>query len=316
MPFTFLSGPRKDHIDATGASLLIGFSALLGLNQALVKIVNAGMAPIFQSGARSACALIVVIVWARVIGSRTDFRNGSVPWGLLAGTLFALEFAMLFVALDYTTVSRVSLFFYSMPLFTALGAHFLLPEERLHAGKVAGLAVAFAGLSLGLSDGTSLPDGASLPAGAAASSDMAWIGDMLAVAGAIFWAAIALSMRTTPLKHCTSEQIMMYQLSVSAVLLLAAAPLTGDTIRELTPGIMAIFAFQVIAVASIGYLLWARILAIYPIGNMASFSLLAPVFGVFSGWLIFDDPLTPRFLLALGLVGAGLILINRRRKTA
>ena len=65
--------------------------------------------------------------------------------------------------------------------------------------------------------------------------------------------------------------------------------------------------------ASIGYLLWARILAVYPVGNMASFSLLAPVFGVFAGWLVFDDPLTPRFLLALGLVGAGLLRINRRR---
>lgn len=298
---SFLSGPRKDHIDGLGASLLIGFSALLGLNQALVKIVNAGMSPLFQSGARSACALLVVAMWSVAVRSRFDFRNGSAPWGVLAGTLFALEFAMLFIALDYTTVSRVSLFFYSMPLFTAIGAHFLIPEERLHTGKLAGLAIAFIGLSVGLADETSAP------------SDSAWIGDLLAVGGAIFWAGIALGMRTTPLQRCSSEQIMVYQLGVSAVLLLLAAPLFGDTIRELTPSILLIFAFQVIAVASIGYLLWARILAIYPVGNMASFSLLAPVFGVFSGWLLFDDPLTIRFVIALALVGAGLLLINRRR---
>jgi len=77
---------------------------------------------------------------------------------------------------------------------------------------------------------------------------------------------------------------------------------------------MGIFAFQVIAVASVGYLLWARILAIYPVGEMASFSLLAPVFGVFAGWLIFDDTLTVRFIVALALVGMGLVLINRRRR--
>jgi drug/metabolite transporter (DMT)-like permease len=108
---------------------------------------------------------------------------------------------------------------------------------------------------------------------------------------------------------------MMYQLGVSAILLLGAAPLFGETIRELTPTILLIFAFQVVAVASIGYLLWARILAIYPVGNMASFSLLAPVFGVFSGWLLFDDPLTPRFVVALLLVCAGLLLMNWRRSS-
>jgi len=81
-------------------------------------------------------------------------------------------------------------------------------------------------------------------------------------------------------------------------------------------GLGASFAFQVLAVASIGYVLWARILAIYPVGNMASFSLLAPVFGVLSGWLIFADPLTPSFLIALALVGAGLLLINRRHESS
>jgi drug/metabolite transporter (DMT)-like permease len=298
---TFLSGPRKDQMDALGASLLIGFSAILGLNQALVKLVNAGMSPLFQAGARSACAFVVVLIWAAAVRARFDFRNGSLPWGLLAGALFALEFALLFVALDYTTVARVSLFFYSMPLFTAIGAHFLVPEERLHAGKLAGLAIATIGMAVGLADDSSAP------------SQQAWVGDLLAVAGAIAWAAIALAMRASPLGNCSSEQIMIYQLGVSAVLLLVAAPLFGDTLREPTPAILAIFAFQVLAVASIGYLLWARILAIYPVGNMASFSLLAPVFGVFAGWLIFRDPLTFRFLIALTLVGAGLLLINRRR---
>lgn len=303
-PRAFLSGPPREHIDALGASLLIGFSAILGLNQALVKIVNTGMAPLFQSGARSACAFVVVLIWAVVVRAKLDFRNGSLMWGILSGVFFALEFAMVFVALDYTSVARVSLFFYSMPLFTAIGAHFLIPGERLHAAKLAGLAIAFAGVAIGLADESSAP------------SQQAWIGDLLAVAGAVFWAAIALGMRTTPLQKCSSEQIMLYQLGVSAVLLLGAAPLFGDTIRDLTPSIVAIFAFQVLAVASIGYVLWARILAIYPVGNMASFSLLAPVFGVLAGWLIFADPLTPRFLIALALVGAGLLLINRRRAVA
>ena len=291
---------RKDHIDGLGASLLIGFSAILGLNQALVKLVNVGMSPMFQSGLRSACAFVVVLLWTLILRKPLDFSGGSVKWGLLLGILFALEFALLFMALDYTTVSRVSLFFYSMPLFTAIGAHFLIPEERFHPGKLIGLFIAFTGLSIGLTDSSSQPSATS------------WVGDVLAIAGAICWSAIALGMRTTVLIQRPAEQVMLFQLGVSAVLLLAAAPVFGATIRDMTMTIVWIFAFQVIAVASIGYLLWARILAIYPVGNMASFSLLAPLFGVLSGWLIFDDPLTPRFAIALTLVAVGLIAINRR----
>ena len=39
---------RKDHIDALGVALLIAISANLGLNQALVKLVNAGMDEVYE----------------------------------------------------------------------------------------------------------------------------------------------------------------------------------------------------------------------------------------------------------------------------
>jgi len=304
MAMRFLDGPPRAHIDALGASLLIGFSALLGLNQALVKLVNEGLAPLFQSGVRSALAFLVLLIWTRATRARLDFRNGSLPWGLAAGLLFAFEFAMLFVALDYTTVARASLFFYTMPLFTALGAHALIPGERLTPQRASGLGVALVGVAIGLADDASAP------------SAQAWIGDVLAIAGAVAWASITLMMRTSPLARCSSEQIMLYQLGVSGVVLLVAAPVANHGVRELTAGLVAIFAFQVVAIVSLGYLLWARILAVYPVGNMASFSLLAPVFGVLAGWMIFDDPLTPAFFAAITLVGAGLVLVNLRRKPA
>ena len=55
---------KKDRIDALGATLLVGFSMLLGLNQVLVKLVNAGLAPVFQAGLRSALAFFPLLAWA------------------------------------------------------------------------------------------------------------------------------------------------------------------------------------------------------------------------------------------------------------
>ena len=106
---------RKSHIDLLGGSLLVGFSVLLGLNQALIKVVNQGFAPIFQSGLRSALAFLPVLVFALLMKRRLSISDGSLGWGSLNGIFFCLEFGFLFVALDYTTVARVSLFFYVMP---------------------------------------------------------------------------------------------------------------------------------------------------------------------------------------------------------
>jgi drug/metabolite transporter (DMT)-like permease len=290
---------RKDHIDALAAVTLIVMNVLLGLNQSVVKLVNDGFAPVFQSGLRSACAILPVLGYALVMRKRLSVTDGSFGLGMLNGLLFSAEFCLLFLALDYTSVARVSLFFYVMPVWVTIGAHFLVPGEPMTLPKAAGLALALSGVALGLGIGSD------------SVGEQAWIGDLLALGGAFFWASIALLTRTTRLQRCSPEMNLLYQLAVSAVILLAVAPLFGDTVREPTPAILGMFAFQVIVIVAVGFVVWFWILSIYPVSHMASFSLLAPVFGVFFGWLIFDDQITPLFLVALLLVGSGIVLINR-----
>lgn len=293
---------RKNHIDAFGASVLISFSVLLGLNQALVKLVNVGFAPVFQAGLRSACAFLPVLAFAWIARRRLSVSDGTLGPGIVNGLLFSGEFCLLFLALDYTSVARVSLFFYTMPFWVAVGAHFLIPGERLTRSRIAGLAIALAGVTLALS-GDDAPS----------AHTRAWLGDLLAVGGAVLWAGIALLTRTTRLSGATPEMNLLYQLAVSAVLLLAIAPLFGEPIREVTPEILGIFTFQFLVVVAFGFVVWFWILMIYPVSDMASFGLLTPIFGVFFGWLIFDDELTLSFILSLLMVGSGIFLINSRR---
>lgn len=295
---------RKDRIDALAATTLIIMNVLLGLNQTLVKLVNDGFAPVFQSGLRSACAFVPVLGYALIMRKRLSVADGSLGLGLVNGLLFSGEFCLLFLALDYTTVARVSLFFYIMPVWVALGAHFLIPGERLTLVRTAGLVVAVSGVALALG------------AGGESATRETWTGDLLAMGGAVFWASIALLTRTTRLAQCSPEMNLLYQLAVSAVVLMAIAPLFGDMVRDVTPTVLGIFAFQVIVIVAIGFVVWFWILSIYPVSHMASFSLLAPVFGVFFGWLVFDDELTPLFMGALLLVGFGIVLINRPATSA
>ncbi|MEM7270051.1 MAG: DMT family transporter [Pseudomonadota bacterium] len=290
---------RKDHIDAFGAIALIIFSLSLGLNQALVKIVNEGMAPIFQAGMRSLVAFPIVMLFAFVASRRLSITDGSLIPGIITGIFFAAEFMLLFQAVEYTSIARVSILFYTMPIWVAVGAHFLIPGDRLHRWKVLGLVLAIAGVGLALS----------LNAGK--TGEQAFIGDMMALTGSTFWAAIALIARTTKFSRAKPEMQLIYQLVVSAPIMLAVAAVDGDMFRQMTYTHLWIFLFQSLVIVGVGFAVWFWILSIYPASSMASFAFLAPVFGVFFGWLIFAEPLTPVILGALVLVAAGIVLVNR-----
>jgi len=281
-----------------GAIALVSFSVLLGLNQALVKLVNVGMTPLFQSGLRSACAFLIVFSAARLMRKKLTISDGTLVPGIVSGLLFSLEFYLLFSALEYTTVSRVSMLFYTQPFWVAVGAHFLLPGERLSRTKILGLLLAIAGIVLLLAHGEETSGSETL------------VGDTMCILAAICWAAIVLLARKSPLARSAPEMQLLYQLLVSGVVLLGVALVAGETVREMDLSIMLIFAFQVVFVVSIGFLLWFWALSTYPAGEMATFGLLSPIFGVFFGWLIFDDILSFWFLISLGMVCAGILLNN------
>lgn len=293
---------RRDHIDTFGGVLLVIASAVLGLNQVMVKMVNVGFSPVFQAGFRSACAFLPVLLFALYRRKTLSIRDGTFWYGVLAGLFFSSEFLLLFTALDYTSVSRASVIFYSMPIWVAIGAHFLIARERLTPIKAVGLLLAIVGVAIALAINES-------PA-----TEGALIGDLMCLAASILWAAIILTIRTTPLGRSTPEMQLLYQLAISAVVLLLVAPLGGPVIRELSPQIIGLFTVQVFLVISIGFLLWFWILSIYPASDMAAFSFLSPVFGVIFGWLILDEAIGANIILALALVALGIALIAKQPK--
>ena len=293
---------RKDRIDAIGATALVTFSFLMGLNQVLIKLVNAGLAPAFQAGLRSACALVFVLGFAVIAKRRLSITDGTLGPGVLCGLFFSVEFLLLFTALEFTAVNRASVLFYTMPVWVALAAHFLIPGEVLTPRRVLGLVLAVGGVVLALMDRGAAP------------GPNALLGDVMCLIGAMFWAGIALLARTTRLSTAEPEMQLIYQLAVSAPVLMLAAPLFGDLIREVTPEIVGIFAFQVVVVVSFGFLTWFVVLRIYPASDMTSFSFLAPLFGVIASWWILDEAISWSIWVALALVGAGIALISWRPK--
>lgn len=291
---------RKNRIDALGGVLLASFSMLLGLNQVLVKVVGEGMHPAMQAGLRSTFAIVPVLALALIFRRRLSISDGSLPWGVFTGVLFALEFLLLFLALDYSTVARVSMLFYTMPVWMTIAAHFLIPAERLNTVRVLGLAVAVAGLAVamwGRGEGENL-----------------LLGDIYCIAAAMIWAAIGLVARLTPMNRSAPEMQLLYQLVVSALVLLPVSYLIGDQVRDLHLEHWWILVFQSIVVVGLGFSTWFWVLSKYPSSDMASFGFLAPVFGVMLGWLLLGEELSIWIIVALVLVSCGIVLINRKSK--
>lgn len=291
--------PTKDRIDAFGAAALTGFAALLAFNQVVIAVVNEGLQPVFFAALRSAGGLICLLVWMRLRAIALDLAPGTILPGLAMGAFFAVEFICLFVALDLTTVTRSAIIFYSMPLWLALIGHVLIPGERITGRKGAGLVLAFAGVVLALV----LRGG---PAGAGSL-----LGDLCALVAAMAWAGIAALAKASQLRRVRPEMQLVWQLGVSLPLLGLAAFAFGPFLRD--PGLIhwAGLGFQIVVIVFAGFLMWLWLLSIYPAASVAAFSFLSPVFGVGLGWLLLGEHVGPEILLALALVVAGLILINR-----
>lgn len=289
---------NKTPMDAAGALALIFFATLFAFNQVVVKVTNDGFGPVFQAGLRSAGAIPVILLWMWFRGIRISTPRAAIFGGILSGLLFAVEFMLLFSALDLTTVSRASVIFYSMPVWLTIAAHFLLPGETFTRKRGIGLMLAMGGVVLALAD----------RGGGAASLT----GDLLALGGAMCWAGIALTVRMTPLGKVKPEVQLLWQITVSAPILLLLAVYAGDMLRG--PEVMhwAGLAFQIVFIATLGFLLWFVLLARYPASSVASFSFLSPVLAVLLGWGLLDEPIRPAIWVALGLVAVGLVLINRK----
>ncbi len=131
------------------AALMLLLCLSWGFNQIAVKLALPDIPPMLQATIRSAGALPVLLLIARLRGVKMFERDGTLGAGLFAGLLFGLEFVLIYRGLLLTTASRAVVFLYTAPFFVALGSYQFL-GERLRASQWGGLALSFAGVALAI----------------------------------------------------------------------------------------------------------------------------------------------------------------------
>lgn len=291
---------QKTELDRLAVVMMVLMCAVLGVQNVVVKLGNEGISPIWQSGMRSAGAAVLVWAWAQWRGIRLWDADGTLWPGIATGVLFAGEFGLIFTALQFTDASRGVIFLYTAPFFVALGALLWLPNENMRKAQWLGMALAFAGVLLLFGENLVRPAG------------QAWIGDLMMLAGALFWAATTLTVKATVLARSAPEKTLLYQLGVSALVLPLLSLAFGEAgVFAPSARVWASLAYQIVVVASGAYLAWFWLIRRYPATRISSFSFLTPVMGVLAGVVLLGEPLTPLIVLALVLVGAGIWVANR-----
>jgi drug/metabolite transporter (DMT)-like permease len=294
--------PSSRPLDAIAIAITLGLCLSWGFNNVAIKLAIPDIPPLIQSSARSVIAAILVGVWSQARGISLFKRDGTLAAGILAGVLFALEFLLIYRGLVWTTATRGVLFLYLAPFFVVIGSRWLIPGDHFHISQWLGLLLSFIGIVIAFG----------LPTPAADSRQV--LGDLMLVGGAAAWGATTLIIKASALNRISAEKTLLYQLVVSAPLLGLGALFFGERMTA-PPSAVAIgaFAYQTIYVVSITFTIWFVLVVRYSAARLSVFTFLTPLFGVAAGHLVLGEPLTPAFAVAVVLVAAGLLLVNRPR---
>jgi drug/metabolite transporter (DMT)-like permease len=292
---------RKTHIDGLGLSLLLGCCLFWGFQQVLVKATLPELPPVFQASLRFAGATLLLWLWCAWRGIRLFAADGTLLPGLLAGGLFAIEFACMYVGLQHTSASRLTVFLYTSPFWVAVLLPFWVRSEKLRAVQWAGLACAFAAVVFALREG--------FVAGGASTG----LGDLLALAGGLFWGLTTVVIRASALARASAEKLLFYQVALSALALPLLSLALGESwVWHFSPFTLTSLLLQTVVGAFASYLTWMWLLGHYPATKISVFVFLTPLFALLFGALWLKEAATPSLMAALVLVAAGIVLVNRQ----
>ena len=289
---------RKDHLDTLAVSMLLVCCMFWGFQQVLVKATVAELPPVFQSAVRGVGATLLLWLWCQWRGVRLFARDGSLWAGLLVGCLFAAEFAFIYIGLQHTSASRLTVFLYTSPFWVAALVPLFIRTERLRPVQWLGMACAFAAVVFALREGFG---------GGGAT------GDLMGLAAGALWGLTTVAIRAANLTRLAAEKLLFYQRAVSTVVLVLLSHLMGEPWGgDWSHFAIGSVALQTVVGAFASYLAWMWMLGHYPATKISAFVFLTPLFALLFGMLWLGEAVTMTLALSLALVAVGIVLVNRK----
>lgn len=275
-------------------SLALLVIVVWGLNFAVIKVGVADMPPMLLGAMRYLLAAFPALLFV---------KPPKVPLRLylLYGMTMAVgQFALLFTAIHIGMPSGLaSLVLQSQSFFTLLLAAWWL-REAWQGNQIAGLALAGAGLVL---------------IGSAHGASMPLAGFALTVAAAALWGCGNIVTRAVSRHGPMNQFAFIVWSSVVAPVPFVALALWMDgpaavmaAVQHFTLRSLAAVAYIAWISTLLGFGLWTFLMSRYPVNRVAPFTLLVPVVGLTTGWVVFGEQLQPVHFAGAGLLMAGLLV--------
>jgi drug/metabolite transporter (DMT)-like permease len=134
---------ETQSLDRFGVVTVLSLSVIWGVNPIILKTALVEFSPLALSGIRCAIGCLLLLLYAAAMRRSIFCIDGTEAINVLAALLFMGQFMAVFESLRWTTLSHSIVFLYCAPLFVALGATFLLKDERLRPLQGVGVSLAF-----------------------------------------------------------------------------------------------------------------------------------------------------------------------------
>lgn len=270
-----------------------------GMNWVVMKTANTFFPPITFVAYRflfGALVLLSVWRWLHLPLPKKKYW----PWIFLTGILqmglnnIAAQTSMLTLG-----AGMVSVLNYSMPVFAAVMAHFLL-GERLTWRKGAGIVLAIAGMAVLM--------------------DVHAGGDVTAICigllSAVFWglASIFVKLKLSDVNPISLTTWQMVCASLSLLAYTAIVP-QGEVVWN-TESVLCLIYNGVLA-SALAFFLWSWILQHIEVSKASVAVLAVPVVGVVGGILCLGEPMTLHIFFGMLMIMAGIyIVVTHKRQPA
>lgn len=241
-----------------------------------------------------------VLLWRRRRGHPLGVDRADLPRLALAGILgYTFYILLSTVGLSYTTAFSTGLLIGTAPLFAALLLH-LLGLEQIRAAQAVGLGLSFAGVVVFLSEKVT------------AGLSMASLGDLISLAGALFFAAYSVANKPL-LKRYPVSVFMAWTSTIGAapILVLAAPSALRQDWGHVSAAGWASLLWTIVIPVYVAWSIWAWVIARTSVGRTTVFMYVVPVAGGVTSMLLHGESFGGLKLLGAVVILAGLSVARR-----
>ncbi len=275
---------------------------LFGSTWVVVKIGLQTVPPFTFAVVRFVIAFLLLGVafriWRYRLPQLPNIRRKIFVAGFL---MYGLNFLFIYIGQQWIEASLAAVIFATMPFFTAIFAHFLLPQERLTKHVIAGMVVGFVGTIALFSNNLTL----SGPV----------LGMLSLLLSSVFcsWATVLIK---RDLNDIPAAQLSILQ--IPAGLLVLIPPMIFELPIQFEISLAGVGSLLYLALLGTGaaFIGWYYLLKRVSAVALSLMTFLEPLVAIGLGYVLLNERLESHFLLGGALILIGVLIATFERKPA